>query len=188
MLIRDAGSFRGVATETIATLHCTGLVCSKYCVVQKKVLVNIIALLIFDNRFNGTNHEKVDIKNIWFSEFLKYLTQSKGKGIHDKHWETYVNLCAPCEVNYTYIASANDMINEADMILNVTGAGKVVHFPRTRYKAEQHKSLSVEQVISQWRSIPDSLFKAIIDRYSIDMRLFGYKEPKLLDDYIKTLK
>jgi len=151
------------------------------------VLVRTITLLIFDNRFNGRNPENVDIKNIWFSEFLKYLTQSEDQGIHDEHWETYVNLCAPCKVNYTYIAFVDDIIKEASMILNVTGAGKVVHFPRTRVSAK-HKPLSAEQIISQWRSIPDSLFKAIIDRYSMDMCLFGYTEPKLLDDYIKTLK
>ena len=129
----------------------------------------------------------MNIKDIWFSEFLKYLTQSKDKGVHDEHWETYVNLCAPCKVNYTYIAFANDMINEASMILNVTGTGYVVDFPKMKTNPK-HRSLSIEQIISQWRSVPDHLFKAIVHRYFIDIHLFGYTEPKLVDDYIRTLK
>ena len=98
-----------------------------------------------------------------------------------------MNLCAPCKVNYTYIAFANDMINEASMILNVTGTGYVVDFPKMKTNPK-HRSLSIEQIISQWRSVPDHLFKAIVHRYFIDIHLFGYTEPKLVDDYIRTLK
>jgi len=90
-------------------------------------------------------------------------------------------------VNYTYIAYSDDMINEASMILNITGAGAVVDFPKTKVNSK-HKSLSVEQIISQWRSVPANLFKATIERYYSDIHLFGYTVPKLVDDYISTLK
>ena len=140
----------------------------------------------FHNRFNGTDPGKVDIKEIWFSEFLRYLTQSKDPGTEDEHWNTYMKLCEPCTVNYTYIAFADNMIHEAFMILNVTGAGAVVNFPQTKVSAK-HKSLSVEQIISQWRSVPDNLFNATLDRYLSDIRLFGFTMPSSVEDYFTML-
>ena len=128
----------------------------------------------------------MDIKEIWFSEFCDYLTQSKDRGTEDEHWNTYTKLCDPCTVNYTYIAFADNMIHGAFIILNVTGVGAVVDFPQTKVSAK-HKSLSVEQILSRWRSVPDNLFKATIERYLSDIRLFGFTVPSSIEDYSTTL-
>ncbi|XP_063809527.1 carbohydrate sulfotransferase 10 [Pseudophryne corroboree] len=118
-----------------------------------------------------------------FQDFVRYLGDPNHKfldiqfGDHIIHWLTYVELCAPCEINYNVIGHHETLEEDAPYILKEAGIDGLVSYPSIPLGITQYNQSKVEHYFSK---VSKRDIKRLYDRFEGDFKLFGYKEPTFL--------
>ncbi|KAM5179645.1 carbohydrate sulfotransferase 10 isoform 1-T2 [Mantella aurantiaca] len=118
-----------------------------------------------------------------FQDFVRYLGDPNHKfldlqfGDHIIHWVTYVELCAPCEINYNVIGHHETLEEDAPYILKEAGINRLVSYPPIPPGITRYNKTKVEQYFSK---VSKRDIRRLYERYEGDFKLFGYKEPIFL--------
>ncbi|XP_018409629.1 PREDICTED: carbohydrate sulfotransferase 10 [Nanorana parkeri] len=118
-----------------------------------------------------------------FQDFVRYLGDPNRKfldlqfGDHIIHWVTYVELCAPCEINYNVIGHHETLEEDAPYILKEAGIDRLVSYPPIPPGITRYNKTKVEHYFSK---VSKRDIRRLYERYEGDFKLFGYKEPTFL--------
>ncbi|XP_068124373.1 carbohydrate sulfotransferase 10 [Hyperolius riggenbachi] len=140
---------------------------------------NIAPVIIRKYRKNHSN-----IKGgLQFQDFVRYLGDPNHRfldlqfGDYIIHWVTYVELCAPCEINYNVIGHHETLEEDASYILKEAGIGNLVSYPPIPPGITHYNQSKVEHYFS---TVTKRDIRRLYKRYEGDFKLFGYKEPTFL--------
>ncbi|KAM9321248.1 carbohydrate sulfotransferase 10 [Gastrophryne carolinensis] len=142
-------------------------------------LHNIAPAIIRKYRKNRT-HNKGGLQ---FEDFVRYLGDPNHKfldlkfGEHIIHWLPYVELCAPCEINYNVIGHHETLEDDAPYILKKAGVEKLVSYPYIPPGITHYNQSKVEHYFS---TVSKRDLKRLYERFKVDFKLFGYREPTFL--------
>ncbi|XP_075056344.1 carbohydrate sulfotransferase 10 [Mixophyes fleayi] len=140
---------------------------------------NIAPVIIRKYRKNRTE----TMGGLQFEDFVRYLGDPNHKfldiqfGDHIIHWLTYVELCAPCEINYNVIGHHETLEEDAPYILKEAGIDRLVSYPSIPQGITQYNQSKVEHYFSK---LSKRDIKRLYNRFEADFKLFGYKEPTFL--------
>ncbi|XP_073446570.1 carbohydrate sulfotransferase 10 isoform X1 [Dendrobates tinctorius] len=118
-----------------------------------------------------------------FQDFVRYLGDPNHKfldlqfGDHIIHWVTYVELCAPCEINYNVVGHHETLEEDAPYILREAGIDRLVSYPSIPPGITKYNQSKVEYYFSK---VAKRDIKRLYERFEGDFKLFGYKEPTFL--------
>ncbi|XP_053563610.1 carbohydrate sulfotransferase 10 [Bombina bombina] len=118
-----------------------------------------------------------------FQDFVRYLGDPNHRfldlqfGDHIIHWVTYVELCAPCNINYSVIGHHETLEEDAPYILKEAGIDKLVSFPAIPPGITHYNKSKVQNYFSK---VSKRDIKRLYARFEGDFKLFGYKEPIFL--------
>ena len=122
--------------------------------------------IIRQYRENATNESLAHGNDVKFEEFLRYVAETSKL---DEHWDTYSNLCAPCQVHYDFIGKYETMMEDANFLLDDWGVNQI-RFPQS-YRTLEKESLAFQKAI---RSVPLQTLDKIRQRYDDDFKTFNY--------------
>ncbi|XP_070566136.1 carbohydrate sulfotransferase 11-like [Ptychodera flava] len=110
---------------------------------------------------------------ISFADFVQYLvTHRQGFGANH-HWQTYEEICRPCEIEYDIIGKYETLTRDANFVLRKLGASDYVKFPEGDLNSTNSSRSSV--MTKYYSSVKKSgYFSEIVDMYRNDFSLFGY--------------
>ena len=104
-------------------------------------------------------------------EFLQALVGDKSLvNINGGHWGSYDKLCSPCAIKYDYISHLETVNEDSDNLLKFV-------FNSTLSLPHYNPSNSSSEYTHILRNIPLDLKEKILEKYKLDMDLFGYKWP-----------
>ncbi|KAL1021788.1 hypothetical protein UPYG_G00017980 [Umbra pygmaea] len=119
-----------------------------------------------------------------FEDFIRYLGDETGRrhmdqqfGEHVIHWLTYVELCAPCEIQYSFIGHHETLEMDAPYILKAAGIERLVSYPTIPPGITHYNQTKVEHYFS---GISKRDVKRLYAHYKGDFALFGYPRPDFL--------
>ena len=109
---------------------------------------------------------------VTFEEFLRYVTdQLRNRNWMDEHWNTYVDLCSPCQVQYDYIGKIESQNSETNALLHIIGADAVIpKFP----EAYNNTGDTYGHLREIYKTVPQSVIDQVKLQYKDDFQLFSY--------------
>uniref|UniRef100_A0A8C4WXW2 Carbohydrate sulfotransferase n=1 Tax=Eptatretus burgeri TaxID=7764 RepID=A0A8C4WXW2_EPTBU len=118
-----------------------------------------------------------------FEEFVRYLGSEKRSvldsmlGEHIIHWESYLNLCAPCSIHYDLIGHHETLRDDAPYILHMAGLSGVVSYPDIPQGITEYNR---SKIAHYYASVNKKHILKLYQKYWADFALFGYKRPEFL--------
>jgi len=125
------------------------------------------------------NASKNESRYASFTDFVKYLLQSKSKEANEYHWASYDKVCQPCKVQFDYIVKFETLYEDIEYLkikLNISKHHQEIFFPPRQIKT------NTNTVQKYFKELPKSLIRRLYARYMKDFHLFGYKMPSILCD------
>ena len=111
---------------------------------------------------------------ISFKRFYRLVLGQYGEG-HlkaDVHWRNMVDLCSPCQINYDYVISFDNLVDDSNNLLN--------HLQR-RVPAKsrvfidgQKARVAKTSALNMLSKLPNTTFSKIQQIYKDDFYVFGY--------------
>ncbi|XP_069492802.1 carbohydrate sulfotransferase 10 isoform X2 [Ambystoma mexicanum] len=127
------------------------------------------------------NH--TETRGLQFEDFVRYLGDPHRRqldlqfGEHIIHWVSYVELCAPCEINYSVVGHHETLEADALYILKEAGIDHLVSYPTIPPGITLYNRTKVQSYFS---SISKRDIRRLYARFKGDFKLFGYQEPDFL--------
>ena len=83
--------------------------------------------------------------DITFPEFLKYVLSAEEieRGVVDRHWTSYTNLCNPCSIDYDFIGKYETFSRDVKEVFSMAKIDKVVTFPQTTHRKHAPQTKNV---------------------------------------------
>ena len=99
----------------------------------------------------------------------------RGSKYFNEHWAQYSTLCHPCHIDYDYIVKLETMREDAAYVLSKLGPHRecLEHKYPELFNATEHSSSVFDSYFS---TLTPNQIKRLKKMYSIDFKLFGYKE------------
>ncbi|KAM9836068.1 carbohydrate sulfotransferase 10-like isoform 2-T2 [Aulostomus maculatus] len=145
-----------------------------------------IAPAIIANYRKSSRAGDPDASDLKFEDFVRYLGDVEHRQLLDQqfgepiiHWVTYVELCAPCEINYDVIGHHETLEQDAPHILRAAGIDKLVSYPAIPPGITRYNKTKVQSYFS---GISKEDIRRLYARYQGDFELFGYPRPDFLLD------
>ncbi|XP_012987032.3 carbohydrate sulfotransferase 12 [Esox lucius] len=112
-----------------------------------------------------------------FSEFVKYLLdpETEQKQPFNEHWRQVYRLCHPCQIQYDFIGTLENLEADSDQLLRILGLEDQIDFPPSN---RNRTSTSWEQ--DWFAEVPEELRRKLYSLYEPDFELFGYPKPESL--------
>ncbi|XP_041696807.2 carbohydrate sulfotransferase 12 [Coregonus clupeaformis] len=112
-----------------------------------------------------------------FSEFVRYLLdpQTEQEQPFNEHWRQVYRLCHPCQIQYDFIGTLENLEDDSDQLLRILGLEDQIKFPpsnRNRTAASWERDWFTE--------VPAELRRKLYSLYQPDFELFGYPKPESL--------
>ncbi|CAB1344105.1 unnamed protein product [Coregonus sp. 'balchen'] len=112
-----------------------------------------------------------------FSEFVRYLLdpQTEQEQPFNEHWRQVYRLCHPCQIQYDFIGTLENLEDDSDQLLRILGLEDQIKFPpsnRNRTAASWERDWFAE--------VPAELRRKLYSLYEPDFELFGYPKPESL--------
>ncbi|KAK2148369.1 hypothetical protein LSH36_501g07036 [Paralvinella palmiformis] len=115
--------------------------------------------------------------DVTFKEFLTFLVDDTvpEKERFNPHWDTYQQLCHPCEIEYQHVIKFDTMEQDNALILRryFSVDNYTQFFPKRNMKVVPSGDL----VPAYYAKIPLDLIYRIYNFFQIDMKMFGYDLP-----------
>ncbi|XP_077296186.1 carbohydrate sulfotransferase 11 [Arctopsyche grandis] len=117
--------------------------------------------------------------DVTFEEFVEYLTLPLTDSTDvpyavNEHWESIVQLCHPCFVNYTIIGKYETLLDDSILALNTINASHIP-FPR-----DIRTSGTADKLRQYYGSLPLDLIRRLYEVYKADFKLFNYNLQDIL--------
>ena len=118
-----------------------------------------------------------------FTTFVTDNSKKKAKKIkvhysEKRHWQPQVDICYPCNIDYDYVLSMDDVNLEADYLFRKVDIPASIKYPKHRSNAVTHDLYSLRRnyfAREYFANISSSLLKAILRYYDKDYKIFEYK-------------
>lgn len=117
---------------------------------------------------------------ISFPEFVEFLTKAPVKEAFEIHWERMHKLCNPCLINYTIIGKYENLLSDAQDIIESIVRKTSILFPT--YTSVQDTTSLMEEYFSQ---ITETQLERLLSLYELDYFLFDYPKPLHLFKVVK---
>uniref|UniRef100_H2ZMM4 Carbohydrate sulfotransferase n=1 Tax=Ciona savignyi TaxID=51511 RepID=H2ZMM4_CIOSA len=104
-----------------------------------------------------------------FEQFLRYLLKTNDK---NPHWDSYVDLCHPCNMHYDVIIHLDSISEDSRYLFSVVNAPPSISFPKST-KKNRNTVMNVQSHVSQTDA---TVIKKIEDRYNLDYKLFEFEK------------
>ncbi|XP_028811729.1 carbohydrate sulfotransferase 8 isoform X2 [Denticeps clupeoides] len=114
---------------------------------------------------------------VTFQEFMQYLLDVHRPVGMDIHWEPVHQLCSPCLLSYDFIGKFETMEQEANVLLERTGAPRNLTFPRFKDRnpgAERTSTGLMQRYVAQLSAAER---QRAYDFYYMDYLMFNYSKP-----------
>lgn len=119
-------------------------------------------------------------RSVTFVEFINFiLDQYKEKGLayFDPHWQLIVKLCNPCRTKYNFVGKMENLLEDADFILNSVGYN-ISDFPV--YGKDRYQQNINELMETHFAEIPETWIAKLYKIYEPDFLAFNYSVPEIL--------
>ena len=115
---------------------------------------------------------------VTFEKFISYVIDNDDR---NEHWDTFYNLCHPCDINYDFIGHFEALQEEAEYILRKTNMDKVTSFPHI----ELHNTSSL--LWDTFSEVPREKIVELGEVFKNDFAMFHYSFPGPLSDHLREL-
>ncbi|XP_042277836.1 carbohydrate sulfotransferase 8-like [Thunnus albacares] len=114
---------------------------------------------------------------VTFHEFVQYLLDVHRPVGMDIHWEQANQICNPCHIDYDFIGKFENMEEESNFLLRLTGAPPNVRLPsfKDRNPADKKTSTPITQKYFSQVSMLER--QRVYDFYYMDYLMFNYSKP-----------
>ncbi|KAJ7983918.1 hypothetical protein DPEC_G00369550 [Dallia pectoralis] len=112
-----------------------------------------------------------------FSEFVKYLLdpETERKQPFNEHWRQVYRLCHPCQIQYDFIGTLENLEADSDQLLRILGLEDQISFPPS---SRNRTSTNWER--DWFNEVPEEQRRKLYSMYEPDFKLFGYPKPESL--------
>lgn len=114
---------------------------------------------------------------VTFKEFVQYLLDVHRPVGMDIHWEQENQLCNPCLIDYDFIGKFENMEEESNFVLRLTGAPPNITLPsfKDRNPTDMRTSMQIAQKYFSQVSMLER--QRVYDFYYMDYLMFNYSKP-----------
>nr|XP_006815823.1 PREDICTED: carbohydrate sulfotransferase 11-like [Saccoglossus kowalevskii] len=119
-----------------------------------------------------------DKKHVMFSEFVRFLLNSKSKSSFNSHWDFQHKICAVCERSYDFIGHFENIVEESNYLLRSIGVTNL-SFPDA-FSTHATNSSDENIYLKYFSQIPPDDIIKLYELYKWDFKLFGYPFPQEL--------
>ncbi|XP_068160017.1 carbohydrate sulfotransferase 8-like isoform X2 [Antennarius striatus] len=114
---------------------------------------------------------------VTFKEFVQYLLDVHRPVGMDIHWEQVNQLCNPCLIEYDFIGKFENMEEESNFVLRLTGAPPNITLPsfKDRNPTDTRTSMQITQKYFSQVSMLER--QRVYDFYYMDYLMFNYSKP-----------
>ncbi|XP_068587962.1 carbohydrate sulfotransferase 8-like [Cebidichthys violaceus] len=114
---------------------------------------------------------------VTFKEFVQYLLDVHRPAGMDIHWEQANQLCNPCLIDYDFIGKFENMEEESNFLLRLTGAPPNVKLPSFKDRNPADTRTSVNTTQKYFSQVSTLERQRIYDFYYTDYLMFNYTKP-----------
>ena len=127
------------------------------------------------------NFKRIDPNSDDTVTFTKFIYYVSGVGFNkERHWETYDNLCHPCDIHYDFIGHFDHMPVEAPYILRQTGMDRVVTF------SEFLTHNTSRKLHEKYATIPKEKIAELAKAFQKDFDMFNFNFPGPFSDLMQN--
>ncbi|XP_077420202.1 carbohydrate sulfotransferase 8 isoform X2 [Vanacampus margaritifer] len=114
---------------------------------------------------------------VTFQEFVQYFIDVHRPIGIDIHWEAANQVCNPCLIDYDFIGKFENMAEESDLLLRLSGAPRNLTLPtfKDRNVADERTSLKITQKYFAQLDVLER--QRVYDYYYLDYLMFNYSKP-----------
>ncbi|XP_063594838.1 carbohydrate sulfotransferase 11-like [Penaeus indicus] len=135
---------------------------------------------------------------ITFHEFLQYVVKEQRSSAGDPHWMRLYRLCSVCGIDFPFVMRLETYTDDLAFLVRNLGIAEVNPLERrhslysdTPYDASTRLSIDTEPAISiknstlkYYLDVPPNLLASVLDIYKIDMEMFHYEVPPVLQEIV----
>ena len=110
--------------------------------------------------------------DITLNEFFRHLSETAVEKMNE-HWAPFNLLCQPCAMQYDFVGSFEDLVDDANTVLRHLNT--TVRFPRQQ---SYYKSFDKKARNTLLAKVPYDVLKKVLEKYSLDYKLFSYQFPE----------
>ncbi|XP_059206666.1 carbohydrate sulfotransferase 8-like [Centropristis striata] len=114
---------------------------------------------------------------VTFKEFVHYLLDVHRPVGMDIHWEQMNQLCNPCLIDYNFIGKFENMEEESNYFLRLTGAPHNMKLPTFKDRNPSDKKTSLQITQKYFSQVSPSERQRVYDFYYTDYQMFNYSKP-----------
>uniref|UniRef100_A0A672ZJ38 Carbohydrate sulfotransferase n=1 Tax=Sphaeramia orbicularis TaxID=375764 RepID=A0A672ZJ38_9TELE len=114
---------------------------------------------------------------VTFKEFVQYLLDVHRPVGMDIHWELANQLCHPCLIDYDFIGKFENMEEESNLFLRITGAPRNLTLPSFKDRNPKDKKTSSQITEKYFTQVSKGQRQRVYDFYYMDYLMFNYSKP-----------
>ncbi|KAE8297364.1 Carbohydrate sulfotransferase 8 [Larimichthys crocea] len=114
---------------------------------------------------------------VTFKEFVQYLLDVHRPVGMDIHWEQMNQLCNPCLINYDFIGKFENMKEESNFVLRLSGAPPNITLPSFKDRNPNDMRTSVQITEKYFSQVSMLERQRVYDLYYMDYLMFNYSKP-----------
>ncbi|XP_070691400.1 carbohydrate sulfotransferase 8-like [Pempheris klunzingeri] len=114
---------------------------------------------------------------VTFKEFVQYLLDVHRPVGMDIHWEQANQLCNPCLIDYDFIGKFENMEEESNFVLRLTGAPPNITLPSFKDRNPTDKRTSMQITQKYFSQVSMLERQRAYDFYYMDYLMFNYSKP-----------
>uniref|UniRef100_UPI0037E792F2 carbohydrate sulfotransferase 8-like n=1 Tax=Semicossyphus pulcher TaxID=241346 RepID=UPI0037E792F2 len=114
---------------------------------------------------------------VTFKEFVQYLLDVHRPVGMDIHWEQANQLCNPCLIDYDFIGKFENMEEESNYLLRLTGAPANLTLPSFKDRNPTDKRTSMQITQKYFSQVSTLERQRVYDFYYMDYLMFNYSKP-----------
>eukprot|EP00066_Takifugu_rubripes_P018616 XP_011607882.1 PREDICTED: carbohydrate sulfotransferase 8 [Takifugu rubripes] len=133
--------------------------------------------IISKYRANPSSEALKTGSGVIFKEFVQYLLDVHRPVGMDIHWEQMNQLCNPCLIDYDFIGKFENMNEESDFVLRLTGAPPNVTLPSFKDRNPTDTRTSMQLTQKYFSQVGMLEKQRVYDFYYMDYLMFNYSKP-----------
>lgn len=133
--------------------------------------------IISKYRANPSSEALKTGSGVIFKEFVRYLLDVHRPVGMDIHWEQMNQLCNPCLINYDFIGKFENMNEESNFVLRLTGAPPNVTLPSFKDRNPTDTRTSMQLTQKYFSQVGMLEKQRVYDFYYMDYLMFNYSKP-----------
>lgn len=133
--------------------------------------------IISKYRLNASQEALLTGNGVTFKEFVQYLLDVHRPVGMDIHWEQMNQLCNPCLIDYDFIGKFENMEEESNIVLRLTGAPANVTLPNFKDRNPTDERTTVDIMQKYFSQVSLQERQRVYDFYYMDYLMFNYSKP-----------